>query len=413
MLPAIFASGCSALLEGSIGVALLLFAVAAATAAVVMKPGDPWRRGLGVVGAGLLLGALLSVVVSKPADRSSASAERIWPLPSVRGGVDGVPPDASEGFFPPRLARSCRIPALCATGTRPSINSLFFSGSAFPQSIRDERQFLLAKRIPAGEETPLTPETLSDPLWVSPGDRIRVVAIVDNAGARAEPDAVARGVRALLVLPVGSGTTHVLLTSISTTNADPPLVSDSLVIRSREPTYLRYEKGSASVQRPGAAGYRLTDALVSTYRPPVDRRRLAAGGVRLGCTRADGQIPGGRSCAFTYRATFEVRYAATSLNVNGLGRLKLAPFEVSGRLRSGSGATPLYWSPSWDSPTEYWVSDGTVAFLDCVIRRDGFTWYHLPDAEPNAGHRRRGFDTAFAPGSDVSLLRNTPPRCSR
>lgn len=316
------------------------------------------------------------------------------------------------GYYPARPALVCTSGSLCEAGQRPLLNALVF-GTSFPQGIRDERRFLAARVIQQGLPAYITSDLspVHDPLRVAPGDEIEVTGIIDNAGAGSEASATARYVRALLAFPEGAGIAHALLASVSSPSTNPTAVSDSVLIESRVPTYLRYEPGSAVVlAQHDSVHYELPDRFLAPYHPDhLDRRALAGHGARVGCSKPDGILPAGRSCALRFRARFAVRYAASAIDVNGLGGIAQGFSEVTGIVR-GEDEIPLYWAPYRGDPS-YFLPNGRDVAIDCVLYTDTGRWYHVADVAKLRDGPIYGYDTAFIRGRNVVDIRNTPNDC--
>jgi hypothetical protein len=393
------------------GLGLAAGAAGVALAAYVTRHRRWARTSLTTVA--VLLGALaLAVLVG-------AHFHNDHPAATVRPTWDRSPTDLAsatepEGLFPARPGLVCDAPPACGTGETPALDTLVFGDAGFPQGVRDERRFLRA-RVVLDPRTHLLEDLRPghDPLRVTPGDTIEITGIVDNAATPGRAGSTAHGARALIELPSGSGMSHAVLSSVSAANAVPTAVSDSVTIESTMPIYLRYRLGSASVTRQGSPLYALPDQLVNTYRQnQLDRRQLAGHGVRLGCQEPDGNVPAGRACALEFRALFDVRYAATPHDVNGISGLDDAQMETAGRV-NGRAPVPLYWSPRWGSISDLSLNGGDEASVDCAIFGLHGTWYHLADAVSHPRHPELGLDTAFIPARAVTIMRGFVTECSR
>jgi hypothetical protein len=376
----------------------------AATAALVsLDERRRWRQVLRVSALALTVGAIAAALLGS----SRPTVRWHWD----RSATDLASAADSVGYFPSRPALVCTTGTVCETGQRPLLNSLMFGNSGFRQGIRDERRFLMAgtvrQQLPVYLTSDLRP--MHDPLRVAPGDEIEVAGIVDNAGDPASRTTTARDVRVLLAFPNGAGTRHALVGSVSIPLADPTAVSDSVAIESRAPTYLRYVPGSAVVVgQQGSVRYRLPDEFFAPYDADrLDRRALAGKGARVGCSRPDGIVPAGRGCAVRFAARFDVRYAASAIDVNGIGGIAQGFSEVVGTVR-GRGEIPLYWAPHLSAVSYLGVRSGRVVSIDCVLYTGTSTWYHVADAAKLRDGPIYGYDTAFIRGRNVVDVRNTP-----
>jgi hypothetical protein len=355
-----------------------------------------WTLGLGALALGVA-----ALVTAVSAHSTGPTVQWQWDR-TATDVASAVDPD---GYFPPRPALVCATGTSCETGQRPLLNALRFGNGGFPQGVRDERRFLMARIVGQPPLYAITDlRAMRDPLRVAPGNEIEVAGIVDNAGDSSRPSTTARDLRVLLTLPNGAGTSHAILSSVSAPNADPAAVSDSVVITSRMPTYLRYRPGSAVVMGQGSVRYALPDEFLAFHAADgLDRRALAGHGARIGCSQPNGILPAGRDCAVRFEARFDVRYAASAIDVNGIGGTSGYP-EVIGTVR-GHGEVPLYWTPHWSAISELTVPSGRIISIDCVLYTDTGTWYHVADAAKLRDGPINGYDTAFIPGHKVDVSR--------
>jgi hypothetical protein len=368
-----------------------------------------WRlhRRRWVLGTGALALAAAALVTAISAHDTQPPIQWQWD----RMATDLASASEPVGFFPARPALVCTTGA-CGTGQRLLLNSLIFGNGGFPQGVRDERRFLTARIVP---ELPVYATTdlsvMHDPLRVAPGDEIEVAGIVDNAGDSSRSSTTARDLRVLLALPTGAGKSHAILSSVSAPNADRTAVSDSVVITSSMPTYLRYKPGSAIVVGQGSVHYRLPEEFLAFYDAArLDRRALAGHGAPIGCSRPDGILPAGRRCAMRFEARFDVRYAASSIDINGIGGITQGFSEVSGTVR-GHGQVPLYWAPHRSAFSYLTVPSGRDVSIDCVLYTGTSTWYHVADAARLRDGPMYGYDTAFIPARNIIDVCNFPTDC--
>lgn len=404
------AGGAAALLTLGLAAALVFCAGVAGIAAYGLAYRRRVAKWLTVAAAlfGLLAGGVYisSYVGDGDGTMRLRAVREPWP-------TDVAAASEPEGFFPPRAGLRCNFAPTCVTGDTPSLNALVFGDSGFPQGVADERRFLGA-RVVKEPGTHLLEDLRAarDPLAVRPGDTIEVSGVIDNAGAPGSTTATAHNVRALILLPAGSGTSHTVLSSVSASDAVPTGVSDSVGVMSTMPVYLRYRLGSASITHHDLAGYKLPDQLVNLYSPDrLDRRQLAGRGVAVGCQRPDGRLPGGRACAVEFHAFFDVRYAATSTTVNGISGVDDAPFETAGRVH-GRGEVQLYWAPRWGAFSDLFIKGGSETLVDCAAYGPGGTWYHVPDAASHPRHPELGLDTAFIAAKDITITRGFVSECT-
>ena len=384
-------------------------ALASCAAAAALVSVDERGRRRWMLRAGALALSLGAIVAAVSDDDAGPVVRWQWD----RAASDLASATDPVGYFPSRPGLVCTTGTACAAGERPRLNVLMFGNGGFPQGIRDERRFLMARIVP---ETPLyfTSDLgpMHDPLRVAPGDEIEVSGIVDNAGDRSDPASIARAVRVLLSFPEGAGTTHALLSSVSSPSAAPAAVSDSVLIESKAPTYLRYKPGSAVVLGPqGSVRYHLPDGFLAPYDADrLDRRTLAARGAPVGCSKPDGALPAGRSCAVRFQATFDVRYAASALDVNGIGGITQGFTEVTGVVH-GDGYVPLYWAPRRSAMSDLDARSGRDVSIDCILFAGTGIWYHVADAAKLRDGAIYGYDTAFIPARNITHLRNSPNEC--
>jgi len=368
------------------------------------------RLCLWALGIALVLAASATLVAGRsaedePADGQTERKESAWG--TSRKGLGAA--DRPHGYFPARRARMCRVTAGCSNGLSASLNALVFSDGGFLQGTEDERRFLAAQPVTSHEWL----EPLDDPLTVRPGDHIRVTGLIDNGG-RKGAKGTARNVRALIALPPAAGRRIDLLSAVSSLDADPAAVSDSVTIQSDVPIFLAYERTTAFAYRPeGTAealepeGYRLPDHLVTWYVPDrLDRRQLAGQGVLVGCRKPDGVMPPGRECALRFQAILDVLYAATEEDVNSLGNWAYPSIYAAAARIRGERVVSLYWSPEWGEPGELRVPASGKLRVDCRIKGDGSTWYHVSNAEFEARN------SGFVNQRRISSVRGRLPRCA-
>ncbi len=310
----------------------------------------------------------------------------------------------ATGFYPARPALVCSVPATCNTGPLASLDSLVFQDGSVPQGAPDERRFLGAQEVGSGEN--LRP--LQDPLVVHPGETIRISGFVDNSASGLSPQSTAHGVRAIVLLPHNTGKKIVLLSALSSIDASPPVVSDSVTIDSPVPIYLRYEPSLAYAIRGGHALYHLPGSLATEYEPSrLDRRTFAGQGVLIGCHRADGLVPSRRQCAFSFQALFTVHYAATSEDENGLSPgLGGYPDEDIVRVRGIEDSFFLNWEPRKGTEGVVEVKNGHLLALDCALYDGRTLWDHVAATEvpgdPNEGGEEEGIETGFIEAAHVT-----------
>jgi hypothetical protein len=224
-----------------------------------------------------------------------------------------------------------------------------------------------------------------DPLFVRPGETVRVSGVIDNAGAGKH--ATAEGVRALIAIPPGSGKRLTILAAISSPGILPILITDSVTLWSTDPIYIRYEPGTAYATRNTEGVYELPNSLVTEYDPKeLDRRLFAGQGPLVGCRKADGVMPPGRTCALRFQAVFKVGYAAIDEDTDGLTTgLESAAAEPTVRVRD---LEELYFSNAPEPGTKMErerPKPGSRLPVDCQLRgRDGTTWYHVASIEEDS-----------------------------
>jgi hypothetical protein len=324
--------------------------------------------------------------------------------------ADAGAPDLPVGSYPPRRARVCRIVADCSTGPTAKLNSLLFSNGGYLEGTSDERHFLAAQKVTLHEWV----EPLDDPLMVDPGDVIRVSGLVDNNANRPGRRGTARNVRALILLPPGSGKTITVLSSVSAANTNPAAVSDSGTIESKAPIYLVNEPESEMAIRTSSDQeveeeeiYDLPAKLVSHYLPrSLDRRQLAGRGVLVGCHQPDGVIPPGRFCALRFQAILAVRYAATSENVSSASEIGFPPLRAASARIRGSNTLSLFWTPNGTDSWYIRVPKIGRIRIDCRLRRSGLTWYHVSNFEGLA------YNSGFVSGRRVAEVRGHLSSCA-
>ena len=335
----------------------------------------------------------------RPATHTTASTSA-WD--SQTPGLGSV--SSATGFFPPRRALVCSVPAICSTGPVASLDALVFPDGSVPEGVPDERRFLGAQEVGPGEN--LRP--LQDPLAVHPGETIRISGFVDNSASGASPQSAADSVRAIVLLPHKDGKRMVFLSALSSIDASPPVVSDSVTIESTVPVYLRSEPSLAYAIRGGHILYRLPGSLVSEYEPNrVDRQTLAGQGVLIGCHSANGVIAGGRQCAFSFQALFKVRYAATSEDENGLTPgLEGYPTEDTVRVRGVEEPFFLNWEPRKGTEGDVGLKNGQTLALDCAIYDGPTLWDHVAATEvsgrPTEEGEEEGIETGFIEAAHVT-----------
>jgi hypothetical protein len=308
------------------------------------------------------------------------------------------------GVYPGRAARLCGVIAACSTGPVANLDAIVFREGNVFQGVSDERQFLGAQEVNTQEKL----HPMLDPLFVRPGETIRVSGVIDNDGEGRH--AIAEGVRALIAIPPGYGKRLSLLAAVSSPSTLPTLITDSVVLRSTNPIYLRYEPGTAFATRNTEGVYKLPNALVTEYDPKeLDRRLFAGQGPLVGCRSADGVMPPGRKCAIRFQAVFKVAYAAVEEDTNGLTiGLDSYSDEVSVQVRHRE---ELYFSDAPEPGTEAEGEPprpGRRLPLDCELRRDGTTWYHVASIEEDSGE---GAETAFIESRQVTAPSHRLPEC--
>jgi hypothetical protein len=248
-----------------------------------------------------------------------------------------------------------------------------------------------------------------DPLFVRPGETVRVSGVIDNSGAGKY--ATAEDVRALIAIPPGSGKRLTILATVSSPSTLPTLITDSVTLWSTDPVYIRYEPGTAYAIRNTEEVYELPNSLVTEYDPKeLDRRLFAGQGPLVGCRKADGVIPPGRACALRFQAVFKVGYAAVEDDTDGLTMgLETAADETGVRVRH---LEELYFSAAPEAGTETGgerPKPGSRLSVDCELQgRDGTIWYHVASIEEDSDE---GFETAFIEGRQVTPPSHTPEEC--
>jgi hypothetical protein len=287
-----------------------------------------------------------------------------------------------------------------------SLDSLVFPDGSLPHGEPDERRFLGAQEVGEGEN--LRP--LQDLLVVHPGETIRISGFVDNSASGLSPQSTAEGVRAIVLLPHKDGKKMVFLSALSSLDASPPVISDSVTIESPVPVYLRWEPSLAYAIRDGHILYHLPGSLVTEYEPShVDRQTLAGQGVLIGCHSANGVVPGGRQCAFSFQALFSVRYAATSEDTNGLTPgLETSPAEDIVRVRGTEEPLYLSWEPRPGTESYIELKNGQKLALDCAIYDGRTLWDHVAAIEASGTpNEEAGIETGFIEAAHVTRPR--PP----
>lgn len=403
-----FASAVASLSALSLATALL------ATGAIALALGLllPHRH----VKIGLIPGSAICLVVATLlfvgvfGTTASRSSSRVG-TPSTGKWSNTTPqlaaPTSPAGVYPGRPARICAVIATCSTGALPDLDALVFREGSVFQGVSDERDFLGAQEVNTQEKL----HPMLDPLFVRPGETVRVSGVIDNAGAGKH--ATAEGVRALIAIPPGSGKRLTILAAISSPGTLPTLITDSVTLWSTDPIYIRYEPGTAYATRNTEGVYELPNSLVTEYDPKeLDRRLFAGQGPLVGCRKADGVMPPGRTCALRFQAVFKVGYAAIDEDTDGLTTgLESAAAEPTVRVRD---LEELYFSNAPEPGTEMErerPKPGSRLPVDCQLRgRDGTTWYHVASIEEDSNE---GFETAFIEGRQVTPPSHQPEECER
>lgn len=318
--------------------------------------------------------------------------------------------DGARGFYPARRVRICQVVATCATGPTAALDSLIFAEGGYLQGTSDERRFLAAQKVTPHEWV----EPLHDPLIVKPGDVIRVSGLIDNSANRPGPSGTAKGVRALIGVPPGSGKSITLLSSVSSINTVLASISDSVTIESRVPIFLAFEREPTLAIRPSSGPgaeeeeiYDLSPELVTRYVPnQLDRRQLAGRGVLVGCSHPNGLMPPGRACSLRFQVLFAVRYAATPEDTNSIAEIGYSPFNgASARIRGGRSVS-LFWGPEWGESTYIIVHKNHRVAADCRLRSKGTIWYHISNADGEV------YDSGFISCRRVAAVKGYLPTCS-
>ncbi len=316
-------------------------------------------------------------------------------------------PTSAFGVYPGRVARVCVVIASCSTGALPDLDALVFREGNVFQGVSDEREFLGAQEVNTHEKL----HPMLDPLFVRPGETVRVSGVIDNAGAGKY--AIADGVRALITIPPGFGKRLIILAAVSSPSTLPTLITDSVTLWSTDPIYIRYEPGTAYATRNTEEVYKLPNSLVTEYDPKeLDRRLFAGQGPLVGCRKADGVMPPGRTCALRFQAVFKVGYAAIEEDTNGLTTgLDSAAAETTVRVRN---LEELYFSNAPEPGTAMErepPKPGSRLPVDCQLRgHDGTTWYHVASIEEDSNE---GFETGFIEGRQVTPPSHQPEECER
>jgi len=319
-------------------------------------------------------------------------------------GADRGAATSPLGYYPSRPATPCAVATSCSSASAPTLDTLRFTGDFFFEGIGDERAFVDAQVVGPTEAQ----QPYSDPVYVAPGDDLRISGLIDNSGRTS----IARGVRAIIALPPGNGDRQVAFSAVSGSNTQPAAISDSVVVLSKVPVYLTYEWGSSDVYRDFDSLYRPGDAIVTTYDPSLfDRRVFGSQGVLVGCHRGDGVVPSGRTCAFRYEAIFAVRYAAVrSVDVNSVQGIQVDPATETAHV-VGHQPVATYYAPDYTSTGYLTVKGGREVDLDCTIIAGGVRWYHLSDID-SEGNFYFDMDSGFLPVEDLSHVTGRLPACA-
>lgn len=190
-----------------------------------------------------------------------------------------LPLSAMAGFSPARTTFTYNPDGTSAGANYVTFNS-FTNNPVYKNSFNgDERYFADAKTAAAGFNN-----GFSDTKTVTDGERISLRAYVHNnanPGLNASGSGIAQNVKVCFALPQSQSTNHVITSTISSSNANPNLYTDTINLNATTPFELEYIAGSArTYNNAHIGGIALSDSIISN--------NCAS----LGYETMNGQIPG-------------------------------------------------------------------------------------------------------------------------
>lgn len=170
--------------------------------------------------------------------------------------------------------------------------------------VGDERQFLLARDFQSNDYL--------HSLKVRNGQEVVIRAYYDNDVA-ANYNLKSKNTRLQMVLPTKTIAAQTVYSYISSDNAKPQVVADSVSFTADQPFNLKYEAGSAQIWNNANRGTKLSDGLVTSQ------------GALLGYSKLDGVVRGGAQYSGYVTIKAKVQFAKTSASTKSPGTVSGVP----------------------------------------------------------------------------------------